>query len=75
MMKVVQIRSHVRGAGGAMRKLTERDLDAQIAANRERADDAFERYEGQPSVIPLDNSLRARFVRLVQWFRLKGTAL
>ncbi len=69
---VVPIRSHIRGAGGAMRKVTERDLDAQIAANRERYDAACEQAAEQlamrralsrPSVIPLDSSLVARFLR------------
>jgi len=68
--------SHIRGAGGAMRKLTERDLDAQIASNRERFADHFDAHErrldaareraARPSVIPLDSSLLARAARWVR---------
>ena len=69
--------SHIRGAGGAMRKLTERDLDAQIASNRARHDAAFDRYAerlghrralSRPSVIDLDTSMLARVLRRLRGF-------
>jgi hypothetical protein len=71
--------SHIRGAAGAMRKVSEHDLDARIAEldtlireNRERHDDAFDhmgqqlalrRALSRPAVIPLDSSLLARLIR------------
>jgi hypothetical protein len=75
--------SHIRGAGGAMRKICERDIDALIAANRERYADAIDHFgeferrkEAQrrrPSVIALDSSLFARAVRALRWaLQLKG---
>lgn len=61
--------SHIRGAGGAMRKLTERDLDAQIAANRERYDQALEQSTlPPPSLIDLDTSMLARVLRRLRGF-------
>lgn len=77
-------RSHILGSGGAMRKvapLTEAELDAQIATNRQRYADHFDAHEqrleaeraARPSVIPLDNSLLARAIRAFRWaFQLKG---
>lgn len=60
--------SHIRGAGGAMRKLTEREVDEQIAENRRRFDDEFDRLEARRMAepIPTAPSLWARFVRWVR---------
>jgi hypothetical protein len=73
--------SHIRGSGGAMRKLAERDIDAQIAGNRERYEEAFDLFAdrvqlahrralSRPSVIPLDSSLGARLIRRMRAFFL-----
>ena len=65
--------SHIRGADGAMRKLTERDLDAQIASNRERYEQALEQSTlPPPSLIRLDTSFRAKWARLFNTLRLRG---
>lgn len=76
--------THIRGAGGAMRKvapLTEAELDAKIAESRERYCDHFDAYErrlaqreraARPSVIPLDGSLLARAARWLRGLSLKG---
>ena len=70
-------RSHVIRFEGAMRRrLCEADLDAQIAANRERHDAAFDRYSEQlghrralsRSVIDLDTSMLARVLRRLRGF-------
>jgi hypothetical protein len=85
MSNVRHINSHILGSGGAMRKLTERDIDAQIASNRERFHDTvdhfgeFERRKEQreprrqPLVHQTDNSLLARAIRALRWaLQLKG---
>ena len=68
-------RSHVIGAHGAMRRMAERDYDAQIANDRERFHytvDHFGDFERRKesyqaiSGIPLYNSLAARFIRWVR---------
>ncbi len=62
-------------------KLTEDDIDSQIAANRSRYDEACEAEamglpvstRRTPSLIPLDNSLFARAIRALRWaLQLKG---
>jgi hypothetical protein len=63
--------SHIRRAGGAMRKLTARDLDkAQERRTRQaRAayDAAFDRMErSREEPIQTDTSLRARVMRWVR---------
>lgn len=64
--------NHIIKFAGHMRPLTEADLDARIAENRARFDEAFERIgcqlghaQSRPSVIPLDSSLLARGLRWV----------
>lgn len=88
--------SNVLHFGGAMHprralpqpKLTEADIDAQIAANREHHDEQIEAVlalaearravrqlrpvPSVPSVIPLDSGLIARALRALRWLRLRG---
>lgn len=84
---------HLRGVHEAMhprhyvrvgQPLTEADIDAQIASNRERFHDSmdhFREYERRkervirhkPSLIPLDGSMLARAIRALRWAcRLTG---
>lgn len=47
--------------------LREEELDARIAEGRERYAEAFDEFERrEPSLIALDSSLWARFLRWVQ---------